>query len=133
SSGTGSRREAAALQRAMELAMGVAPKGGDANYRRVTATTVTDENKANGKDALGDWFTSPYQPAPSSFRQKGRQAQSRANLHHELRNASAAVGLTVGRGHVRGGSSGGSGGSGGGGSVGSGGSGGGGGGGGGGG
>lgn len=42
-SGAGSRREQAALQRAMELAMGVAPKGGDVNHRRVTATTVTDE------------------------------------------------------------------------------------------
>ena len=42
-SGVGSRREAAALQRAMELAMGVAPQGSDANYRRVTATTVIDE------------------------------------------------------------------------------------------
>eukprot|EP00904_Undaria_pinnatifida_P012046 jgi/Undpi1/7972/HiC_scaffold_24.g10444.m1 len=96
--GATSRREAAALQRAMELAMGVEPKGGDVSHRRVTGTLLTEEsNKANGKNALGDWFTSPYQPAPSSFRQKGRQAQSRANLHHELRNASASVGLTVGR------------------------------------
>ena len=45
--GATSRREAAALQRAMELAMGVEPKGGDVSHRRVTGTLLTDEVRVN--------------------------------------------------------------------------------------
>ncbi|CAB1112729.1 unnamed protein product [Ectocarpus sp. CCAP 1310/34] len=99
------RRETAALQRAMELAMGVESEK-EVKARRMRerateggATTAMKDKMPSGEvDKHKEWLTSPYRPAPSEARVQGRQLASRARVHRELRNASAAVGHSLGTG-----------------------------------
>ncbi|CAM9870778.1 unnamed protein product, partial [Ectocarpus fasciculatus] len=100
SSSSARRRETAALQRAMELAMGVESEK-EVKARRMReraregATMAMKDKLPSGEvDKHKEWLTSPYRPAPSEARMQGRQLASRARVHRELRNASAAVGLS---------------------------------------
>ncbi|CBN74944.1 hypothetical protein Esi_0060_0050 [Ectocarpus siliculosus] len=104
SSSSARRREKAALQRAMELAMGVESEK-EVKARRMReraregATTAMKDKMPSGEvDKHKEWLASPYRPAPSEARVQGRQLASRARVHRELRNASAAVGLSLGSG-----------------------------------
>eukprot|EP00903_Cladosiphon_okamuranus_P022063 g20290.t1 len=118
-SGAARRRETAALQRAMELAMGVdddkgSVKGAGGDPHRYTdrggigvggdGSLSADEGGAE-KNPHSEWAASTFRPVPSDGRVQGRSTASRARVHRELRNASEAVGLNIGLGSDRSGSS----------------------------